>query len=405
MLRGSEESQDRALTLIGAAVLLCVVLAVLVAVLNPFRGRSADRMSVAIETPYIGQGVQPGTAVVMHGVEVGQITDVAPTPGGGVRLVTNLQKRPVAGLTDAMSIDFRPINYFGVPGVNILPSPDGKPLRDGSQITVVPKGNFTLPELLYQLGAVSDAALTPQLINVVDRVTRYTDGLNPLFETLLTATTAVADVQTVSTAHLLTNTTSSIAAFPAFAQALIDGGARHADLDYYPERVSAPPPPETTGPKIAPPYVDQVSVKDYADESQDYIDNVLRKYLEIVSGGLFAAVGKLESSHVDDLLPQIDGIKALTDTVPPLLRPDDLAQTLGELRSRFERLYAGNGEQRALQVRILLDSLPGVAAPLGVLPPPAAPEAMQNAPIPAPPGPEGSLHGMQSLPAEVGRPR
>lgn len=405
MLRGSEESQDRALTLIGAAVLLCVVLAVLGAAVNPFGGRSADRMSVAIETPYVGQGVQPGTAVVMHGVEVGQITNVAPTPGGGVRLVTNLQKRPVAGLTDTMNIDFRPINYFGVPGVNIIPSPDGQPLRDGSHITVVPKGNFTLPELLYQLGAVSDAALTPKLINVVDRVTRYTDGLNPLFETLLIATTAVADVQTVSTAHLLANTTSSIAALPAFAQALIDGGARHVDLDYYPERISAPPPPATTGPDNTPPYVDQVSVKDYADESQDYIDNVLRKYLEITSVGLFAAVGKLESSHVDDLLPQIEGIKALTDTVPPLLRPADIAQTLAELRSRAERLYAGDGEQRALQVRILLDSLPGVAAPLGVLPPPAAPEAIQNAPIPAPPGAEGSAHGMQPLPAEVGSPR
>jgi len=304
-----------------------------------------------------------------------------------------------------MHIDFRPINYFGVPGVNIIPSPDGQPLRDGSQITVVPKGNFTLPELLYQLGAVSHAALTPQLINVVDRVTRYTDGLNPLFETLLIATTAVADVQTVSTAQLLANTTSSIAALPPFAQAMIDGGARHADLDYYPERISAPPPPATTGPDTTPPYVDQVSVKDYADESQDYIDNVLRKYLEIVSVGLFAAVGKLESSHVDDLLPMIGGIKALTDAAPALLRPEDIAQTLAELRSRFERLYAGNGEQRALQVRILLDSLPGVAAPLGVLPPPsAAPDAMEHTPAPAPQGAEGSPHGMQPLPAEVGSP-
>jgi hypothetical protein len=40
---------------------------------------------------------------------------------------------------------------------------------------------------------------------------------------------------------------------------------------------------------------------------------------------------------------------------------------LVELRSRFEKLYAGTPEQRALQVRIVLDSLPGVAAPLGVL--------------------------------------
>jgi hypothetical protein len=66
------------------------------------------------------------------------------------------------------------------------------------------------------------------------------------------------------------------------------------------------------------------------------------------------------------LYPLITGIKALTDVTPPLLRPQDIAQKLAELRSRFEKLYAGNGDQRAISVRILLDSLPGVAAPLGI---------------------------------------
>ncbi|CAJ1500519.1 MlaD family protein [[Mycobacterium] burgundiense] len=357
--------------LVGTAFVCCVVLAVVLVAVNPFGGRQHDRISVAIETPYVGQGVKPGSAVVMHGVEVGEVTAVASLPGGGVRLDTALQKQPVTGVTDAMAVDFRPINYFGVPGVNITPAPDGEPLRDGSQISLVPKGNFTLSQLLSQLGAVSEAALTPQLIQVVDRATRYTDGLNPLFETLLITTTAVANVQTVSTAHLLTNTASSMAALPPVVRAFIDGGARHADFDYYPERNSAPA-PETSGPRTAPPFVADVSVKDFADESEDYVHNVMTKYLDIASEGLFAAVGKLESSHVDDLLPMIDGLKSVTDTVPPLLRPDDVAHTLAEMRSRFETLYAGTGEQRALRVRILLDSLPGVAAPLGVMPPPPA---------------------------------
>lgn len=387
MLHRSEESQERILALIGTAVVFCVVLAVVVIVANPFDGRPSGRISVAIQTPYVGQGVEQGSAVVMHGVEVGEVTDVTSLPEGGVRLVTDLQKRPIAGLTDTMQIDFRPINYFGVPGVNITPSPDGQQLRDGSQISLVPKGNFTLSQLLAQLGLVSDAALTPQLINVIDRVTRYTDGLNPLFETLLIATTAVADVQAVPTAHLLANTTSSLTALPPFVQAFVDGAARHADLDYYPERGSALP-PETTGPKLEPPYVDGVSVKDFADESEDYVNNVMKKYLDTASEGLFAAVGKLESSHVDDLLPLIEGLKSVTDPMPALLRPDNVAQTLAEMRSRLETLYQGNGEQRALQVRILLDSLPAVAAPLGVMPPPAAPVPPNFEPTP--PTVEGS---------------
>jgi hypothetical protein len=72
-------------------------------------------------------------------------------------------------------------------------------------------------------------------------------------------------------------------------------------------------------------------------------------------------------SHVGDLLPLVDSIKALTDVVPPLIRPEAIGNMLVELRSRFEKMYAGSPEERALKVRIVLDSLPGVAAPLSAM--------------------------------------
>jgi hypothetical protein len=375
MLRGSAKRQESILTLIGTAVVLCVVLAILAAVVNPFGGPPRDRISVAIDTPYVGQGVEAGTAVVLHGVEVGKVTDVALSPGGGVRLATGLRKGPVAGLTDTMNIDFRPINYFGVPGVNIIPAPGGQAVRDGTQINVIPKGNFTLSELLSQLGDVSAAALTPQLISVLDRVTRYTDGLNPLFETLVTVTKAVADVQNVSTARLLANTAPISAAYPAFANATVNLAARVANMNYYPEPgdpsgryPTIPPPssPAASGRKLTPPYKEFVKQKDVASISDEEFEKTYLRFLELGSGGLFLAVGTLVKSHSDDLLPLVNGIKFLSDPAPSLLRPADIARTLAELRSRFEKLYGGNGEQRALQVRILLDSLPGVAAPLGV---------------------------------------
>ena len=125
-----------------------------------------------------------------------------------------------------MGIDFRPINYFGVPGINLVPKPGGQALRDGSAISLVPTGNFTLSELLNQLGNVSESSLTPQLISVIERVTRYTDGLNPLFETAVTTVRAVDAVQTVPTEQLLTNLSSAIAAFPAFTDAAVISGTR-----------------------------------------------------------------------------------------------------------------------------------------------------------------------------------
>lgn len=363
--RGSQRHQDRVLALSGLTVLLVIVLIALFIVANPFGGRADSRFSLVINTPYVGQGVAAGTAIVLHGVEVGNVVKVAGTANGGVRLVAELEKKPVQGLTDAMTIDFRPINYFGVAGVNLRPNPGGQVLREGSEINSAPAGNFTLSELLSQLGEVSAASLTPQLIQVIDRVTRYTDGLNPLFETAVTVTRAVADVQTVPTERMLTNSASIVAAFPGFTDAAIEASRRITDFKYYPGQAPCPP-AQTVPQQLAYPYLECTAVENLADMSEDYFRNAPLEFGKFASEGLFAAVGKLERSHVDDLYPLIAGTKALTDVIPPLLRPQDIAEKLAELRTRFERLYAGNGDQRAISIRVVLDSLPGVAAPIGI---------------------------------------
>ncbi len=343
LLRASAEAETRTLTVIGAVVVLCCVVGAGLFMVNPFGGRADGRISVAIDTPYVVQGVAKGTAVVMHGVEVGKVTAISSLPGGGVRLDAELRKTPVAGLTDAMQIDFRPANYFGVTGVNITPGAGGQALRDGIRINTVPKGNFTLQALLSRLGQLSTGVITRQLINVIDRATRYTDALDPLIETVLIAANAVAEVQTVPTARLLANATGLSVVFPSFLNAVTDAGdaLSHADMNWMHE-----------GP---------------GDLTEDeWYKTFGIPTLDFTSNGIFASVGKLEASHVADLLALVNGVQSITDVVPPLLRPDGVAQMLVELRSRFEKLYAGTPEQRALQVRIVLDSLPGVAAPLGI---------------------------------------
>jgi hypothetical protein len=364
MLRGSSEYQKRVLLAIGVAVLLSVALVVSLIVLNPFGGRPENEFSVAISTPYVGQGIEAGTAVVLHGIKVGQVTNVTNTAGGGVRLLTDLQTQPVQGITDSMNIDFRPINYFGVPGINLLPNPGGKALRDGSEINLSPKGNFTLSQLLSQLGEVSAASVTPQLINVIDRATRYTDGLNPLFETAITVTRTVDEAQTVPTERLLANASSAIGKFPPFTEAVVTAGTRFIDYNWYPEKNYGSA--ASSGPKLTFPFMQGTKVENLADESEAYFRRSAYHTTDLLANGLFNSVGKVLMSHVDDLFPLISGIKAITDTGPVLLRPQDIAQRLAELRSRFETLYAGNGQQHAISVRILLDSLPGVAAPLGI---------------------------------------
>jgi hypothetical protein len=322
-------------------VLCLVTVLAVVKVSNPFGGPAPDLISVVIDTPYVGDGVAKGTAVVLHGVKVGEVTGVAGLPAGGVRLNADLRSGPVTGLTDAMDIDFRPINYFGVTGINLVASTGGQPLSQGMRINNVPKGNFTLQALLYRFGEISTGVLTPQLIQVVERSTRYLDALNPLLESMLIVANAVAGVQTVSTAQLVKNTTEMSTGVPAFISAVTQGGEMYINVDRY--------------------YV----AWGLRDVSKAFFDTrgrgVIRDAIHV-----FGDVGTLEQTHVDDLLPVINTVKALTDVVPPLIRSEGIAQTLVELRTRFEKLYAGSPEQPALNVRIALDSLPSVAGPLGI---------------------------------------
>ncbi|WP_235567926.1 mammalian cell entry protein [Mycobacterium sp. Root135] len=351
---------------IGGGVVLLIVLALVVSYLNPFGGRAKGLYSVGITTTYVGQGVVKGTAVVLHGVKVGEVTNVMTTAGGEVRLETDLETEPTKGLTNEMGIDYRPVNYFGVPGVNLIPKEGGQVLRDGSQLSLVPTGNFTLAQLLYQLGDVSQASLTPQLISVVDRITRYTDGLNPLFESLITISRAVEAVQTEPTQEQVGRLGTALTAVPPFANELIIALRRVQDFSFYPGKTREPA--ESSAVKLAPPYLTDVVTPSLGDMTDEYFDAYFDPSLNAIQNGVFKSIGKLVASHVDDLYPLISGLKALTDTVPALLRPRDVAQKLAELRDRFEKLYAGNGDQHAISVRLLLDSLPGVAAPMGIVP-------------------------------------
>jgi hypothetical protein len=104
-----------------------------------------------------------------------------------------------------------------------------------------------------------------------------------------------------------------------------------------------------------------------SDDSEEYFQAHFVTFLDAEASGLFAAVGRIESSHVDDLQPLLSGLQSITETVPTLVRPNEFGRTMVELRKRFETLYAGNSEQRALQVRLVLDGLPGLEAPLGVV--------------------------------------
>jgi hypothetical protein len=325
---------------------------------NPFSNRAVDRVFVVMDVPYVGQGVAAGSPLVMHGVTVGTVTAVSSLPSGTVRLNADLESAPTAELTDTLGVDFRPANYFGVTGINLVAGQGGQPLHDGTHITTVPSGNFTLQALLSRMGEITSGVVTPQLVDVINKATRYTDGLNPLIEAMLTAADSVTQVQTVSTEQLLRNATGISVAFPGFVDAAtaVGYGANqgsgfvtynvHAD-----DAMPGPYPLPTNGTPV----------------SEEFWQQRARPTLDMLSVPLFGAIGKLESSHTSDLLPAVNLIQTLTDTVPGLVTPTGLGDMLAELRARYEKLYSGSPEQRALQVHIVLDQIPAVQAPINAM--------------------------------------
>jgi hypothetical protein len=372
LLQASEEKETRILTRVGAGVVLFMVIttAMYLAV-NPFGRKSRDVISLTIDAPYVGQGVAAGTPMIMHGVKIGRVVSVTSVGGGGVRLETDLERGPTRGLTDAMGIDYRPSNYFGVTGVNVTPVQNGRPLQNGMLISLVPKGNFSLQALIYRLGELSNGVFNRRLVDVIQRATQYVDAFNPLLETALIVGTSVATVQTVSTERLLRNTTGVSVAFPGVVDALISTGDNFlhtyfVDFDsekfkkswrYYP----------VLGERNRRYYDNSVKLFQSTIATDEFYEKHLIPTFDTARSDLFGRIGNLESSHMNDLAPTVESVRALTDTVPKILSPDSFAYTLTEIRKRFEGIYAGSGDERALRVRIILDRLPGVAAPLGMM--------------------------------------
>lgn len=372
LLRVNEQRHERILTLIGTGfVSVLLVVALMYAFVINAPGRPvADAISVAIETPYVGQGVDSGTAVILHGVKVGEVKGVSKLGVGRVRVEVELQSDPTRGLTDAVGIDFRPANYFGVTGINLTPVDHGQSLRNGASISVTPSGNFTLQTLLYRLGELSHDVVTPQLISVMDRATRYTDALNPLFETMIRVSTTVTDVQKVSTEQLLRNAAAISVGLPSFMDSAISAGNNY--LMNYVGVGFDPDKDRELNPYLR--YYDDKQLANYneashvlATDPDKFAYGRLREYFVGARLDLFSKIGDLEKSHVYDLYPLLDQVRVLADVVPGILKPVELADKLGELRSRLERMYVGSGDQRALQVKLVLDQLPGVAAPLGLM--------------------------------------
>ncbi|WP_280426642.1 Mce family protein [Nocardia carnea] len=340
-LRGTERRQNRVVQSAAAGVLALAgaVLAGAVWIYPHYDG--PDGLVLDIDVPYVGPGVGTGTKVILHGAEVGEVTALDKTRPDTVRMNVTLDPGEIDGLTDTFALDFRPQNYFGITAVNLARRPGGAALAAGDILERMPAGDFTMSTMLEKGSVAIDGTLTTSMVESLDKVVRYTDGLTPLIQSGIVFADRVAATQQSLPTELLRYTNDILAVLPAFSGAAVEALAFVYDSVYNRR------PDGSVG-------VD--------DEFMDYSD----AGLELAANSLFGKAGSLLASHGAELTPVALLVKALTGVLPNILDEGAAPAKLRELIDRYQAAFTGPEGAKTLNLRVVLDDLPMLAAPLAV---------------------------------------
>ncbi|MBQ9055206.1 Mce family protein [Rhodococcus sp. (in: high G+C Gram-positive bacteria)] len=340
-LRGVPGRQNRVLNSAGLAVVAVAVAVFVNAVWFYPHFREPDGMSISIEVPFVGPGVRAGTKVILRGGEIGEVTGLDRTGMDSVRLDLALDSGQISGLTDEFDIDFRAQNYFGSTAVNLVGGVGGTPLAGGQTFDRTPIGDFTMSTMIEKGSLTVDGTLTDSMISTLNKVIRYTDGLTPLIDSGLLFADRIAQTQQEMPSELLSYFNNVLDTLPAFNRQAVDA----LTYIYYSKFNLLPD--GSIG-------VDDVFM-DEADQG-----------LALAATQLFGQAGTLLASHGEELTPLMDIIQSLTDTVPYLLDGGATPSKLREVVARLDATFSDAPEGKQLNLRIVLDDMPALAAPLAL---------------------------------------
>ncbi|QTJ70729.1 Mce family protein (plasmid) [Rhodococcus sp. ZPP] len=341
-LRGTDAQQARVVTITALVLIVLVTLSAMVMVWVQPRMEKPDGLALSIDVPFVAPGVGKGTKALLHGAEVGEITDLVSIGNRNVRMNLSLDPERLDGMTDAFDIDFRPANYFGITAVNLIANSGGDTLVAGQVLNRVPAGDFTMSHMLETGSLAIDGTLTKSMITALDEVIRYTDGVTPMIQTGIILADRVAQTQKAMPSELLDRANDILEVLPAFSQQTIEmlNTVYKSDIHKQPDGSFS---------------VDEARFDD------------MDAAMGLVVNGLFGGAGRLLGSHGVELTPMTQVVQTLTDAVPHMLGGGATAGKLSILVDRYSRAFSSTPEgSKALNLRIILDDLPGLAAPLAM---------------------------------------
>lgn len=192
--------------------------------------------------------------------------------------------------------------------------------------------------MLEQGSLVIDGTLTKSMISSLDKVIQYADGLAPLIRTGIVVADSVARAQRQLPSVLMNRMNDVLAEFPAFSREA--AGALYSIYDSaYNRRPDG-----------------SIGVDDaFMDETD--------KALELAASDLFGKAGALLASHDAELVPLTQLLKSLTDPLPAIIGPATIDKLIAAV-AQVESAFTGTAEQKTLQLRVVLDDVPGLAGPL-----------------------------------------
>lgn len=341
-IRGSDATQRRVTRNTALGVIAAVLaLVAVVRIVNGLTDHDSGTVRIAIETPSIAPGVKPGTTVILHGAAVGSISSLQRTQFDSISMDVVLDTAKIDGLTDDFSIDFRPENYFGVTALNVVPAKAGSPLEDGIRLVRSSAADYTMSTMIERGSIVTAGSLSQDMVDTVEKILTYTNGLTPLLRSGLVFADVVAKTQRALPTDLLSQANDITETLPGFFGQTIDGADEIFQGEYNRQSDG------TLG--------SNTEVLDKSDAG-----------LSIASGALFSAAGTLLSSHATELTPAVEIVRLFAEPVPGMLGDGALGPRLRETVSALTDALGGGGQYPTVRLKIILDDLPGMAAPLGL---------------------------------------
>ncbi|MFI6771554.1 hypothetical protein [Nocardia sp. NPDC050412] len=336
-LPGTEVGPRRARILGACAILLTVLTAIGWRVWPDVE--PADEIHVALLVGRVGEGVGPGTDVRLDGVRVGAVATIDSAAPGRQRIELSLNGSQLFGLTDAVTVDYAPGNLFGISAIELHANQGGAALANRSTVDLTRDTDrvrdATLAALLKSTGRLTGDVLTPELAELLSKVSRDLNAFTPLLQAIGVTARSFAETQQLPPSLLFDRFGSALVGLPP----MLTGGLAVLEATYTNKYL----------------------------ESPERLARFSEMFTRVRTDLLPTATTLLGTSrqYFSGLLPI--GTTILDQLSASVSTPDRSAQQLSELLARVGAAFHDTPEGPVLDAAVELDVVPGLAAPLSAM--------------------------------------